>query len=143
MKFRHLDYPEDTPVEELGPAAIESLLEYGDLDTWRPLVKAIIAQPYGTVAKKVETVCRHHAMYGTSQLFLDLIERRRRPPLVRWRKERGLTQTEVAARMGTTQAQISKLERNPDPRLSAVRAYAAALGVDLVVPAEPPPRHDG
>ncbi len=45
--------------------------------------------------------------------------------------------------MGTTQAQISKLERNPDPRLSAVRAYAAALGVDLVVPAEPPPRHDG
>lgn len=137
MKFRHLDYPEDTPVDQLGPAAIESLLEYGDLDAWRPLVTAIGTEPYGVVAKTVETVCRNHVMYGTSRLFLDLIERRRCPPLVRWRKERGLTQTEVAERMGTTQAQVSKLERNPDPRLSAVRAYAAALGVDLVISVEP------
>lgn len=134
MRFRHLDYPGDTPVGELGPAALEALLESGDLDDWRPLVDAITDDPYGRVARTVETVCTHHQMYGTSRLFLDLISRRRRLPLAEWRTSRGLTQTEVARRMGTTQAQVSKLENNPDPKLSAVRAYAAALGMELTFP---------
>jgi predicted transcriptional regulator len=48
----------------------------------------------------------------------------------RWRA--GLTQTEVARRMGTTQSGIARFESgDSDPRLSTVERYAQVVGVDL------------
>ena len=38
MGFRHLDYPVNAEVTRLGPAAIDALLERGDLDSWVPLL---------------------------------------------------------------------------------------------------------
>ena len=44
------------------------------------------------------------------------------------RRERGLSQTEIAARMGTSQSAVARLERGElDARLSTVERYAAAL----------------
>jgi transcriptional regulator with XRE-family HTH domain len=55
--------------------------------------------------------------------------------LVRLREARvrkGLSQAEVAARIGTTQSAIARLESGAaDPRLSTVERYAAAVGADL------------
>ena len=49
--------------------------------------------------------------------------------LVRVRRERGWSQTEVAARMGTSQSAVARLERGElDVRLSTVERYAAAVG---------------
>ena len=49
--------------------------------------------------------------------------------LVRARRESELSQTEVAARMGTSQSAVARLERGDlDARLSTVERYAAALG---------------
>ncbi|WP_106539951.1 helix-turn-helix domain-containing protein [Haloactinopolyspora alba] len=46
------------------------------------------------------------------------------------RKASGLTQAEVAERLGVTQETVSAFERlGNDPRLSTVRRYAAAIGV--------------
>ena len=45
------------------------------------------------------------------------------------RRESGLSQTEIAARMGTSQSAVARLERGElDARLSTVERYAAAVG---------------
>ena len=49
--------------------------------------------------------------------------------LVAARKERGLSQTEIAAQMGTSQSAVARLERGDvDARVSTLERYAAALG---------------
>lgn len=54
--------------------------------------------------------------------------------LAEQRVERGLSQTEVAARMGTSQSAVARLEAgDADPRLSTLERYAAALGGQLDV----------
>ena len=48
------------------------------------------------------------------------------------RLELGLSQTEVAARMGTSQSAVARLESgDADLRLSTLERYAAALGQRL------------
>ncbi len=50
------------------------------------------------------------------------------------RQEQGLSQTAVAAQMGTSQSVVARLESGAlDMRLSTLQRYAAALGLDLVV----------
>lgn len=139
MAFRHLDYPVDADVTQLGPAAIDALLERGDLDTWTPLLRAVADDPFGPLADTILRICDAHPMYGTSVLWRDWIERRRgrsaphTMSLSDARMRAGLTQTQVAERMGIGQSDVSKLERRPDVRLSTLRAYAAAIGGRLHV----------
>jgi predicted transcriptional regulator len=64
----------------------------------------------------------------------DLAGRRRQliEELVRVRRESDLSQTEIAARMGTSQSAVARLESGDlDARLSTVERYAAALGRTL------------
>lgn len=50
------------------------------------------------------------------------------------RRQQGLTQAEVARRMGTTQSAVSDLERGDyDPQLSTFARWSAALGKTLYV----------
>ena len=52
--------------------------------------------------------------------------------LVSRRVELGLSQTEVAARMGTSQSAVARIESgDADVRLSTLERYAAALGQRL------------
>lgn len=49
--------------------------------------------------------------------------------LVRLRRDRGLSQAEVADLLGVTQQAISKIEQpGADPRLSTLRQYSHAIG---------------
>jgi predicted transcriptional regulator len=60
-----------------------------------------------------------------------LADRRREliEELVRGRLDSGMTQTEIAARMGTSQSAVARLESGDlDARLSTVERYAAAVG---------------
>jgi ribosome-binding protein aMBF1 (putative translation factor) len=55
------------------------------------------------------------------------------------RQELGLSQTMVAARMGTSQSALARFEGGEsDPRISTVERYALAVGEDLALQ-----RHDG
>jgi transcriptional regulator with XRE-family HTH domain len=63
--------------------------------------------------------------------FQEMAERRRRllGELVAHRQALGLSQTEVAARMHTSQSAVARLEAQAaDVRVSTLERYAAALG---------------
>lgn len=139
MRFWHLDYAPDTAVEDLGPAAIDALLERGDLESWMPLLRAIARDPWSPTADTVLRLCDAHPMYGTSMLWRTWIERRHRrsapegTTLAEARARAGLTQTQVAKRLGIAQSDVSKLERRADVQLSTLRAYARAIDAQLHV----------
>lgn len=74
-----------------------------------------------------------------------MLDRRRRMlgELAQTRQESGLSQTEIAARMGTSQSAVARIEQgDADVRLSTLERYAAALDrtVDWQVSAGPTPR---
>ncbi len=49
--------------------------------------------------------------------------------LIRMRRDRGLTQQDVADKMGVTQATVSAFEKmDADPKLSTIQRYAMAIG---------------
>lgn len=60
--------------------------------------------------------------------------------LVQQRKAKGLSQTIIAARMGTAASVVSKLESGADVKLSTLQRYCAALGRDLAFQAAAPRR---
>ncbi|MGH3665497.1 MAG: helix-turn-helix domain-containing protein [Egibacteraceae bacterium] len=141
MRYRHLDYGLQTPVAQLGLAALDDLLDRGDLDDWAPLARAVAADPHGVLAERVLRLVDAHPMYGTSRLWRTWIERLRdcrgprgAPPAATLRDLRqraGLTQRQVAARMGVTQPDLSRLERRGDVKLSSLRGYTSAAGATL------------
>ena len=70
--------------------------------------------------------------------FPDLVEEasRRREfarCLAEQRKASGLSQTVVAASMGTAASVVSKLESGADVKLSTLQRYCSALGGDLSI----------
>jgi predicted transcriptional regulator len=73
--------------------------------------------------------------------FKEMAARRRRltTDLVARRQELGLSQTQVAARMGTSQSAVARLESgDADVRFSTLERYAAALGQVLDIRLERP-----
>ena len=66
--------------------------------------------------------------------FKEMAERRRTVTgqLVSLRREIGLSQTEVAVRMGTSQSAVARFEAGDlDVRLSTLERYTEALGARL------------
>jgi transcriptional regulator with XRE-family HTH domain len=66
--------------------------------------------------------------------FAEMAEGRRRlvDELVARRRAQGLSQTEVAARMGTSQSAVARLEASAgDPKVSTLERYAAAVGAPI------------
>ena len=58
----------------------------------------------------------------------------RAAPIIRaWREHMGITQGELAGRMGVSQAAIAKLEKpNAKPRRATLGKVASALGISLI-----------
>lgn len=52
------------------------------------------------------------------------------------RKATGLTQIELAAKLGVGQAAVSKIERQSDMLLGTLASYLTALGVDAQIVVE-------
>ena len=77
------------------------------------------------------TARRHETVFPG---FREMARRRKdlSVELVRRRQAAGLSQTEVAARMGTSQSAVARLEAGEaDVRLSTLERYAAAVGMEL------------
>ena len=144
MIHRHLDYSQGTPPAQLGPAAVDDLLDRGDLADWAPLARVIADEPWGVLADVVLRMCTAHPMYGTSRLWTAYIgacrasslgggaaswpTRPRKATLAQLRTTRGLSQAAVGAQLGMNQSEVSRLERRRDMRLSSLRSYVDAIG---------------
>ena len=143
MIHRHLDIPPGTPIDEMPLAAIHDILDRGDLDDWRPLLRHIERHPNGELTAAVARLVDEFPMYGTSPLLRSWIERCRNRRLPRQEEEvetgtladlrlsLGKTQEEVAQILGISQSDYSKLERRRDVRVSTLRSAAGALGGSL------------
>jgi len=125
-------------------AALVDILERDDLDDWQPIAEAIAAAPRGPLAARLLRLLSAYPQYGTSSLWRAWIDRcrarhegmlrgREMTDLTTHRRRKGLTQVELAKRIGMSQSDLSKFERRGDVRLSTLRAYIAALGADLVI----------
>jgi len=144
MIHRHLDHPEGTPPVQLGPAAIDDLLDRGDLEDWAPLARAVAGEPWGRLSDTILRLCAAHPMYGTSRLWLGYVGACRAATLGRggasWPKEpppttlpelraaQGMSQAAIGAHLGMNQSEVSRLERRRDVRLSTLRGYVEAVG---------------
>lgn len=135
MRHRALDYSPDTPVRELGLAALDELIGRGDLDDWQPLLDELRHEPHGPVAARVGRLLESRSDDGATAIWRAFLDEARReaspsigPALRALRERHGLTQAEVGRLLGATQPEISKLERRADTRVSTVRAYVGALG---------------
>lgn len=150
MIHRHLDYPEGTSVTALGLAALDDLLDRGDLADWAPLARAVAADPCGPLAGAVSRICEAQPRSGTAPLwraYLDRARARSQGPVVgegpsvslaALRRAVGATQVEIAGRLGISQSDLSKLERRADMRLSTLRSFVESLGGHLTVIVELP-----
>jgi hypothetical protein len=134
---RHLDYPPGTPITQVGDDALDDLLSRGDLRDWQPLLREIRASPHGALADRVLNLLEANPRYGTTALLRAWIHGLRsgaetgvdRPAILSdLRRLRGLTQAEMASRLGMSQSDLSKLERRTDWKLSTLRAFVAGLG---------------
>jgi transcriptional regulator with XRE-family HTH domain len=77
------------------------------------------------------TTRRHDTVFPG---FREMAQRRKdlSAELVSRRQAVGLSQTEVAARMGTSQSAVARLEAGEsDVRLSTLERYASAVGMEL------------
>ncbi len=144
MIHRHLDHPEGTPPVQLGPAAIDDLLDRGDLEDWAPLARAVAGEPWGRLSDTILRLCAAHPMYGTSRLWQGYVGACRAATLGRggasWPKEpprtaltelraaQGMSQAAIGRHLGMNQSEVSRLERRRDVRLSTLRGYVEAVG---------------
>jgi DNA-binding XRE family transcriptional regulator len=82
-----------------------------------------------TLLKNPQTRAEYDALAGEFETARELITAR---------TQAGLTQSDVAQRMGTTQSVIARLESGKRaPSLRTVQRYAQALGARAVVRIEP------
>jgi len=51
--------------------------------------------------------------------------------MAKHRRKRGLSQTQIAAKMATSPSIVSRLESGSDVRISTLEKYLAALGLEL------------
>lgn len=119
LTFRNLEnVSPDSPVREWPTEAVLAALERGSLRDWRRLIRAIEAEPWGEVARKVEQALEVSRPYGVAGLMERAIERARvrtasneRDEIARQVRHHlrrsGLTQTEFAERIGTSASRLS------------------------------------
>lgn len=122
MNYRpqSIEAPDGTPLVVITKAEYERLLAVADLDEdARDMIRADRALAESDIRYPAEVVD-------------SLIEGK--SPVAAWRRYRGMTQVELAARSGVTQAAISGMERGSGGDIGSVktrRAVARALGVTL------------
>jgi len=68
LHHRHMeDGFEDTPM------AVEDVLDRGSVADWRQLAVAVRQEPYGKTAQSLRKVLANTYMYGTTRIWLELL----------------------------------------------------------------------
>jgi DNA-binding transcriptional regulator YiaG len=118
LTFRNVTASPDDPVAEWPQEAIQTALERGSLSHWRRLAKAIRAEPWGPVARRVEEVLTYSRPYGVAKAMERIVARARdaaeaserravADEVTRLIEKSDLTRTEFASRIGTSTSRLS------------------------------------
>lgn len=116
--FRNVDASPDEPVENWPLEAIQTAMEQGSLKHWRRLGASIKQEPWGPVARGVETVLTYSRPYGVAKTMERVIEQARRDAEATERatvaaeirqliEESGLSRQAFASRIGTSTSRLS------------------------------------
>lgn len=120
-EFRNIDLDTSASIAELSFEAIQTIMSRGSLQDWQLLGAEIKRNPWGELARNVETIAGWNENYGVDALFLRHIEQsrsdvRRRAKLRFARRIRhlrrtlGLTLEQMAGRIGTSVSRLSDYE---------------------------------
>lgn len=132
-QLRHLDYGPDASIEEVGAAGLQAILDGYDVEAWQPILLAVQRDPWGPVAHRLERIVDHLESYGTREAMGRWLRRCRAgtdapvQTLAQLRRGAGLTQRELAERLGVSQAQVARLESAALPTLRSLTRYLSAL----------------
>lgn len=118
LAFRNVDASPEDPVEDWPLEAIQTCLERGSLIYWRRLAAAIQAEPWGSVARRVEEVLTYSRPYGVAPFMERIIARTRESAEASEREEvaaevrrlveaSGHSRAEFASRIGTSTSRLS------------------------------------
>lgn len=136
--LRHLDYGRRDSVQEIGAAGLQAILDGSDIAAWRPLLTALAEDPWGSVAVRVERVLDHLETYGTARLLRGWLVRCRAGAteqahtLAELRHQAGLSQRQLAVRLGCSQAQVARIETSAAPSLRSLSRYLDGLDLTPV-----------
>lgn len=88
--------------------------------------------------KKWAEIRNHHAFTAEqeAEIAADVRAMLRENALMQLRRRHELTQEELAAALGISQARVSDIERAGEPQITTMRRYIEALGGTLVVQAK-------
>lgn len=118
LVFRNVDADPADPVETWPAEAVRTALERGGLSYWKRLRAAILDDPWGPVARRVEEAIAVDPPYGTGPLFADVISDARARAEADERDavaaevqdlldRSGLSRAEFASRIGTSTSRLS------------------------------------
>ena len=121
LAFRNIEVTPADPIEQWGVEGIETALERGSLRYWRRIAAAILADPWGKVAREVEEVLAYSRPYGVADLMDRIIESARAESSEDERRvvadevaalvaRSGLSRKEFSARIGTSTSRLSTYE---------------------------------
>lgn len=118
LAFRNVAASPDDPVSEWPQEAIQTALERGGLSHWRRLARAIQAEPWGPIARRVEEALSYSRPYGVAEAMERVIGEAREEAERSEREtvaaeidallhESGLSRAEFASRIGTSTSRLS------------------------------------
>jgi DNA-binding transcriptional regulator YiaG len=121
LRFRNLDVDSSVSVEDWPAEAIETAIDRGTLCDWTRLADAIRRDPWGRVARVVETVVGWKEHYGVDALMERAIAKARADvtqsgraayaaQIRSWRQDAGMTLRELAQAAGTSASRLSDYE---------------------------------
>ena len=135
LAFRNVDSSPGEPVERWPTEALESALDRGSLEQWARIAQAIGRQPWGRVARTVESVLLFSRPYGvdllmeraiaTARAEADAADKAEVAAEVRdTLKAAGLSRAEAANLLGTS---TSRLSTYATGRVTPSAAFMVAL----------------
>ncbi len=118
LRFRNVDVAPSAPVETWPTEAVLAALERGSLEHWRRLARAIHAEPWGPVARRVEAALAVSRPYGVAAMMQRVLQRARAAAGESERaavaeevrhclEQSGLSAAAFAERIGTSASRLS------------------------------------
>jgi hypothetical protein len=118
LAFRNIDVSPEDPVEAWPTEAVLTALERGGLGHWRRLTAAIVEDPWGPVARRVEEALEVSWPYGVGVLMAEVLanararaERAERAAVAaevtRLLAVSGMARAEFASAIGTSASRLS------------------------------------